>query len=1596
MLIYFDLEIKANNKIASIGATTDSNNNFVSTDETELAQFINKYGGSFFIGHNVIKHDINYFRSDKIKRVINNKTAIDTLYLSTLLYPKKPYHSLVKNDKLNVDQLNNPVNDSINTRKLFYNIMNDFDSLDSGLKEIYYLLLNDVPGFEAFFKFKKYKTRTLSISDKIRNTFKYKICSSANLRTYIKQYPIELAYALALIATNDVESILPAWVLKQHSYVETILENIRNISCDKCAYCNDHLDSVKALNTYFGYPKFREFNGHSLQKDAVEAALKGESLVAVFPTGGGKSLTFQLPAIISGNATRGLTVVISPLQSLMKDQVDTLENKSINKAVSISGLLDPIERTKAIKRVAEGEVNILYIAPESLRSKTIERLIMSRQITRFVIDEAHCFSTWGHDFRVDYLYIGNFIKKIQEAKELTKPIPVSCFTATAKVNVINDIKKYFYDTLQLEMKTYTTDSGRTNLNYYVYKVQDENDRYDQLRRLLSEDNEPTIIYSTRIKTVEEIYKKLKYDQFDVTFFHGRLEKDEKVYHQDLFMQGKVNIMVATSAFGMGIDKDNVKKVIHYEISDSIENYIQEAGRAGRNQEIQAKCYILYNEDDLNKHFELLNATKLNIDEIKQMWRGIKHETSKGRDQISNSPLELAKSAGWHDKDGAIETKVKTAIATLEDAGFIVRLNNSPRIFADSIISKSVIDAYKVIDNSYILMDDEKRLAKDIMRSLISSKYKSRAGNEIAEMRIDYLADLLYVDKHQVIQVVNKLREISILADDKDLYTQIEQNANVTFAKNKLELFIKSINFILNLIDEDNTLINIKQLKSQMEQQDIQVDTRVLRRVLNYLDVSKFIKLKNESIDNLLVKFSKPKEIIIIEIHRLRTLCLEILEYLYAKVKKPNELDEKGLLPFSIVELLNYYNQSKGMVGESFNHNDIENAIYLITRAQILKIEGGFLVIYNPLNIKRLDIDSKTQYKKENYEKLDNFYTTKKEQIHIVGDFAERMSTSSVEALKFVSDYFNMEYSEFLNKYFPGKRRKDLERNMTPEKFNELFGSLSDEQTKIVLDQKDKRISVSAGPGSGKTKLLVHKLASIIMTEDIKHEHLLMLTFSRQAAIEFKQRLYNLIGPSAYFVHISTFHSYAFDLLEKLGNNEDFDNVITEATNAIKDSLADPFKITKSVLVIDEAQDMTENEFEFITELIKFNDGIRVIAVGDDDQNIYEFRGSDSKYLHDLSKQGTLYELTKNFRSVHNLVEFSNGFIERLKNRLKTKRIQSYTNENGNIDTYKYDSDNLIIPVVNQVIKDKYQGTTCIITKTNEDAIQITSLLKRQGIMATLIQTRDDFRLMDMYEIRSFFSKVKELTQHKVSLDIIIQAVDFIKETMQHSNNLPFVIDALKKILPAKSFFDESEMFISDLNDLLFETFYSDIYNSNQITVSTFHKAKGKEFDNVYLMYPQSYISKDEEIRLFYVGLTRAKINLSIHSNMDFNNIKVSDMNIFLDKNEYQDPDHLEIYLNHKDIALGSCKTYANNIKLLYSGMDISLVDYRFTFQNKYLAFMSNAAKKQHQDRLDKGYEIVSVQVNHLVYWYDKLDGKDHLIVLPKILYKKTIVRDIVI
>ena len=215
---------------------------------------------------------------------------------------------------------------------------------------------------------------------------------------------------------------------------------------------------------------------------------------------------------------------------------------------------------------------------------------------------------------------------------------------------------------------------------------------------------------------------------------------------------------------------------------------------------------------------------------------------------------------------------------------------------------------------------------------------------------------------------------------------------------------------------------------------------------------------------------------------------------------------------------------------------MEDALFYLTRIEALTIEGGFLVVYNKLNIQRLETNFRRQYKNEDYLHLKTHYEQKTQQIHIVGEYAQKMLQDYRAALGFVDDYFRLNYSSFLNKYFPGSRNEEIRKTITPVKFRQLFGELSPAQLAILNNRVDPYLVVAAGPGSGKTKLLVHKLAAIVTMEDVKYEKLLMLTFSRYAVNEFRSRLMGLIGNAARFIEIKTFHSYNFDLQCRIGRN----------------------------------------------------------------------------------------------------------------------------------------------------------------------------------------------------------------------------------------------------------------------------------------------------------------------------------------------------------------------------------------------------------------------------------------------------------------------------
>jgi ATP-dependent DNA helicase RecQ len=1593
-IAFFDLETtKDGSNIVDIACKKSNDSSFHLNSLDGFLQFI--VDQRFLCGHNIINHDlkilINKTNPDKFRQF----KFIDTLLFAPIFFPQKPYHSLLKDEKLQPEELNNPLNDAIKARDLFFDEIAAFRQLDIDLQSIYSILLSGNPCFASFFEYISFTTKDpKSVTGLIHSRFNGLICGNANIQKLVLEYPVELTYCLALINCVDKYSITPPWVLKSFPKVEHIMHLLRSNPCiTGCDYCNKAHDPYIALNRFFGFSRFREYGNKTLQLDAVRAAIYNKSILVVFPTGGGKSLTFQLPALMSGESNKGLTIVISPLQSLMKDQVDNLEKKGITDAVTINGLLDPIERSKSIERVRDGSASILYISPESLRSNTIEKLLLDRRIERFVIDEAHCFSSWGHDFRVDYLYIGDFIKNLQEKKFIQEKIPVSCFTATAKLKVIEDIEAYFREKLGLELELYTSRTGRTNLKYDVLQNSTEEDKYIRLRDLLESKDCPTIIYVSRTARARNLVLRLNDDGFNARAFHGKMESSEKTENQNAFMNGAVRIMVATSAFGMGVDKPDIGMVIHYDISDSLENYVQEAGRAGRDENITADCFIIYNEEDLGKHFTLLNQTKLNIKEINQVWKAIKNIT-KTREKISNSALEIARKAGWDDSIRDLETRITSAIAALEDAKYLKRGHNEPRIYANSILVKTAQDAIDKINSSLRFDPRQKEKATRIIKSLISARSRKNETDEAAESRVDYIADNLGIVKEEVFKILTLLREEKILGDSKDLSAFIKMGDTKERSIRITDSFSEIEKKLFNEIEDREKTYNIKELNERLASSGcMSVSTEKIKRILNFWCIKNWIKKQNKvlSQNHLIIIPEQSIALLKDKIYKRHLLAKFIIEYLYKKIQN-EPVPVSGDLPveFSVLELRDAYENTNELFKQKVHPDDIEDTLFYLSRIEALKIEGGFLVVYNRLTIERLEKGSRTLYKKEDYKKLEEFYENKVEQIHIVGEYAKKMVEDYNYALLFVDDYFNLNYYSFLNKYFKGTRLSEIKNSITPAKFRELTGTLSLEQYSVIRDRDSKYIVVAAGPGSGKTKLLVHKLASLLMLEDVKHEQLLMLTFSRAAATEFKKRLIQLYGNAANFIEIKTFHSYCFDLLGKVGTLDKSDEIVASAIRMIRNNEIEQSKITKTVLVIDEAQDMDQTQYDLIKILIEKNDEMRIIAVGDDDQNIFSFRGSDSKYMTNIIKElnSKKYELIQNFRSKKNLVCFTNEFVKTIPHRFKQSEIIPASNEKGQIRIIRHNNHNLILPVVTELLESELAGSTCIMTRSNHEAFQIAGILHEKGIKSKLIQSNEHFDLSNLVEIRFLLSHLKEMDSPTISVERWAAAQKELTRKFDKSSNLELCSILMREFNASNT----RIKYYSDLETFVHETSLEDLidHDSETVYVSTMHKSKGREFSNIFLMLPDFDISTDENKRLLYVAMTRAKDNLTIHYNGNYFDSYIAENLVQIqDNNHYYEPDLISLQLTHHDIYLGYFQYVRKRIEQLTAGQRIipekdSCKNFKgepvLKFSKKFL---------EEIDKLEtRGYKLNEAKVKFILYWLDKETEEESLIVLPEVNFIK--------
>ena len=397
----------------------------------------------------------------------------------------------------------------------------------------------------------------------------------------------------------------------------------------------------RTLRRTFGFRSLREG-----QEEVIRSIVEGRDTLAIMPTGAGKSLCYQLP----GAQLPGTTVVVSPLLSLMKDQVDKLQELGIG-AAQVNSTLSTREESEILEGIQKEQHEFVFVTPERLAQPGFLDMLKTNRIDVFVIDEAHCISQWGHDFRPSYL-------RLREAAAALGNPPVLALTATATPEVVDDILRQLG---REDMQVISTGVFRENLHLEVIRAQNEEAKLGQLARLLGEIEGTGIVYTSTVKDCEAVTDHLQSLGFEVARYHGRLGSKERHRNQDRFMAGELKAVVATNAFGMGIDKPDIRFVIHYSMPGTLEAYYQEAGRAGRDGE-PARCVMLFLPEDKNTHIFFLNGKYPKRDHFDAVYRAL------DRLKADREPVNVPE---IHERAKAVaQNKIRVVLPAMRDLGLV--------------------------------------------------------------------------------------------------------------------------------------------------------------------------------------------------------------------------------------------------------------------------------------------------------------------------------------------------------------------------------------------------------------------------------------------------------------------------------------------------------------------------------------------------------------------------------------------------------------------------------------------------------------------------------------------------------------------------------------------------------------------------------------------------------------------------------------------------------------------------------------------------------------------------------------------------------------
>lgn len=1494
---------------------------------------------SHCIGHNILRHDLPHLAAHRPSLTKIVRAPIDTLWLNPISFPRNPYHHLVKHHvdgRLQAGHINDPEKDAQLVFELLQDQLQAFAELRASkpqmLAVFHYLTTLDegMNGFDAVFRASREAEapQVREVEEVIRALLQECACDAsvrdllANISSPSRGWAT--AYALSWISVAGGDSVMPPWVRKQFPDAAEIVKQLRGQDCGSpmCAWCRRMNDPKAALQRWFGFEAFREKpvddHGRPLQERIVEEAMRGKSLLGILPTGTGKSVCYQIPALTNFEKFGSLTVVISPLVALMSDQVQGMERAGIASAVTINGMLSMPERQNVLDLVRMGDASILLISPEQLRSVSVRSVLAQREVGLWVLDEAHCVSKWGHDFRPDYRYVARFVKEHSGDRA---PAPILCLTATAKPEVVEDICKHFSERVGADLELFDGGAVRTNLAFEVRPTGRSTKLADILdvieAKLPTEGAAGAIVYCSSRKQTELVAEFLQKQGLTADFFHAGLTPDQKKDIQERFRVGELRVIAATNAFGMGIDKPDIRLVIHGDVPGSLENYLQEAGRAGRDRD-PAECVLLFAEDDVERQFTLSARSRLARHEIAAILKALRRldeKTSKKGDVVATSG-EIVRAERDHDFERdqlTDDTRVKTAVSWLEEATLLAREENRVRIFPACLTVRSVTDAEAILEKAKITGTRRKQLLS-IVRHLMGA-----APDE--GVSTDELIGVSGLTNGGLPKAMHDLEVLGIAKNDMALTAFVHlgvegQSSDRLRRASSLETMLIDVlrEAEPDANEEEAFPLQLSQLCQKLRDEGFanarpDIIEKLLRGLAHDgrdLDGGKGnLHIRKQSQNTLFVRLQRTWDVVARTAAFRREAAQNLLNHLLGKVPKGKR--GKDLLVETTLGDLTAALTSDALLSLEINdHTKLLNrAILWLHEQEIIVLGKGLTVFRSAMTIHLRQ--GAGQFTQQHFRPLEEHYGEQTFQTHVMAAYAEKGLAAINTALEMSEDYFVLDRDDFTRRWLADQVMA-MRRQTTSASWKSIVEELNNPvQQRIVSDDREQtNVLVLAGPGSGKTRTLVHRIAYLVRVKRENPRGILVLSYNRHAVTEIRSRLRDLIGDDAQGVTVSTCHALAMRLVGAsfVGSSVqegDFDDVLREAVGQLqgeglskseaeahRESLIQGYRW----ILVDEYQDIGPDAYQFISAVAgrSLDDPdlrLSLFAVGDDDQNIYSFDGASVDFIRAFEEdyKAKPEYLVENYRSTQHIIDAANGVVASARHRMKTDRdilINSSRRKqptggalarldpvaHGRVQLLSYLGDPCrgAYAAVDELVRlsrltpEWDWKKTAIISRNWKRLVAVRSYAEKLGIPVEMANERLP-SIWRLREVQRLVTMCRQDERQVLSADDLAALLARLP-----SNRWTRLIEKGVEALRREN--GSSRMAVPDLVEWIAEWSRDTRSEQQGLLLLTAHRAKGLEFDDVVILdgdWQSTSRGEDQDAprRLFYVAMTRARRSLSI-------------------------------------------------------------------------------------------------------------------------------------